>query len=59
MRQETCQKSELATPQEMTYPVKPQGMQSGIAEDNLQHASGGGVFIKDSLNVFPQGIKQV
>jgi hypothetical protein len=42
----------------MGGPVQPQGVQSGITQDDLRYAPGGGVLGKDRFDIFSQGIKQ-
>jgi hypothetical protein len=54
---EASQKAELVPPEKMSRAMKPQGMQSWIAEDDLQHTSRCRVFSKNRLNVFPNGLK--
>jgi len=51
LREEATQKAELMPPKEMSQAMKPQGMKSWIAEEDLPGVSRRWVFVKDGPDV--------
>jgi hypothetical protein len=49
VRDETRHEAETAIPEEMSQPVKEQGMDAGIEEQYLQPVAGGGVARQSSI----------
>jgi hypothetical protein len=52
VRKETSQELEPVLPKEVGDTVEPQGMESRIAEDNIQRAPRRRVFGEDRSNIF-------
>ena len=57
MRYKAGQKPQLVPPQKMRQAVSPQGVQPGIADENLYDTSGCRVFGEHRLDIFFQGLE--
>jgi hypothetical protein len=57
VRQTARHQAEFMLPEEMSQTVKPQRMQSGVAEKHFQSAPRRWVFGEDGLNIFFQSFE--
>jgi hypothetical protein len=54
MGNETGRETAMMPPEKMGQAMRPQGLQTGIATDDLEHAPGRRVFFKDRSDVFSE-----
>lgn len=55
--EKTAQEKKLVLPQEVSYPVQPNGVQSRVTEYYLPSGLGRRIFIKDGLNILSYSLE--